>query len=1527
MMIGKIKSKYLKLLVLSLLVLFVFQSKTEAQTVSLSFINGYLGTQGSNTNQADNIKKLSTVGIARVSFSQPYASAFGGTQGNDLAGTIKIYLTAGATSSQAVNSVITLNGALNWRETSSGNTIQVFGFIFNVGQSASIVFNGSTYNIVGGSTARSSTTLGLKAYSGTFTFTDNEDRSGNAATNGLLDALNLELANSPQPSTITLTNNSVTEGQNLVYTVALSSATTANNPQVYTFSSAGTASSSVDYNSTYTFSNGVVNNGDGTITVPGGVSSFTITVATTDDATIESTETLILNIGSKSATGSILDNDAVPTLTTTGTLKTFSVCSSYQIASQSISVSGSNLTNNIVLTAPVGYEISTSASSGYTSTVTLTQSSGTVSSTSIYIKTLTSNTTSGTSTLTITSTGAANKNTTLTANSDNALGMDGGSDFVSLPANVINGVTNFTFESWVYPTSSSSWQRIFDFGKSSSTGYIFLTNSWNNNNLPRFAITTGTNTGEQTLSSSTVMPLNTWSHIAIVLNATAQTATMYLNGSQVATGSITLNPSSLGAITAAYLGKSFWPDPFLAGRIDEVRIWNTARTGTDIINNYQRELSGNESGLIANYNFNQGTPNGSNTGLTSLIDKTSNNNNGTLNTFDLSGTSSNFIAGSIPVITAAGNAISLSAGNTLQLSNVLAGGSWTSSNTNLATVSSTGLVTGVAAGNVSISYTICSKTVSYNLTVIAPTVTVTSALKNFSVCSSFGVAPQSITVSGSNLSNNIVVTAPTGYEISTTSSSGYTSTITLTQTSGTVSSTAIFIRVLTSNTTAGTSTLTITSTGVTTQNITLTANADNALDFDGADDKVTLPTSVVNGLTNFTFEAWVNPSSHSSLQRVLDCGRNGSYYMLFAVDNGKPFFAISSNGYPTIQTTATIPLNTWSHIAVVLNDVTDVVTIYINGQVAASSNSMTKNPSNIGTISSADMGNSSIYPGQLFKGKMDEVRIWSTARTASEIANNYLNELVGNETGLQAYYNMNQGVANGANSGLTTLNDRTAAARNGTLTNFALSGTSSNYVSGTIPEITAVGNATNLLVGNTLQLSNTATGGVWSSSNSNFATVSSTGLVTGVAAGTVSISYTLCSKTVTYSLSIITPTLTVSSLKTFTSCSGCVISPQTLTVSGTSLSSNVIVTAPSGFEISSAISGTYSSTISLNPISGTLTSTAVYIRLINSATTGSSGNITVSSTGALSRTVTATVNTDNALNLDGVDDYVVLDNVGNNTNLSFGGTANFTLEAWVNRKATGSTASIISKFDGGVVGNYRLYIHSNGIPYFSREASPWSVAGVSALPENEWHHIAGVFDGSTMKLYIDGVLVNSVAATGSVVSNVSIVKVFLGAANQSSISNFFKGSLDEIRIWNVARTATQIQNSYLTELAGNETGLAAYYNFNQGIANGTNTSITTLTDRGSNIITGTLTNIARTTGVTSNFVAGLIPVITGTVTTNVGTTSTLSNTLTGGAWSSTNASIASVNSSTGVVTAVAAGSATITYTICEKTVSTLFTVT
>ena len=357
----------------------------DAQTVSLAFLKGYIGTQGSNTNQADNIKNLSTIGISKVSFGQSYSGQFGGTQGNDLSGVIKLYLASGATSPQAVNSVITLNGALNWRETSSGNTIQVFGFIFDLGQNASISFNSQTYNIVGATTAGSSTTLGLKAYSGTFTFIDGENRSGNAATNGLLDALNTELANTPQPSSISLTNNSVIEGNNLVYNVTLTSATSANNPQVYTFSFSGTSTISADYTPTYTFSNSVINNGDGTVTVPGGVSSFSITVTTIDDLDTESTETLILNIGSKTKTGSIFDNDGAGILYTES-LTDFETCLLSPSTAQSFNISGNGLTNDVVVTAPLGYEISTSSSGTFTSSISYSLTSGNLSSTTVWLR-------------------------------------------------------------------------------------------------------------------------------------------------------------------------------------------------------------------------------------------------------------------------------------------------------------------------------------------------------------------------------------------------------------------------------------------------------------------------------------------------------------------------------------------------------------------------------------------------------------------------------------------------------------------------------------------------------------------------------------------------------------------------------------------------------------------------------------------------------------------------------------------------------------------------------------------------------------------------------------------------------------------------------------------------------------------------------------------------------------------------------------------------------------------------------------
>jgi len=86
--------------------------------------------------------------------------------------------------------------------------------------------------------------------------------------------------------------------------------------------------------------------------------------------------------------------------------------------------------------------------------------------------------------------------------------------------------------------------------------------------------------------------------------------------------------------------------------------------------------------------------------------------------------------------------------------------------------------------------------------IVTPTITVSGPLTNFTTCSGSASASQTFTVSGSDLSANIVITAPVGYEISINGTSGWvTTTLTLPQTSGIVSSTTIYIRIAATTTT------------------------------------------------------------------------------------------------------------------------------------------------------------------------------------------------------------------------------------------------------------------------------------------------------------------------------------------------------------------------------------------------------------------------------------------------------------------------------------------------------------------------------------------------------------------------------------------------------------------------------------------------------------------------------------------------------------------------------------------------------
>ena len=192
-------------------------------------------------------------------------------------------------------------------------------------------------------------------------------------------------------------------------------------------------------------------------------------------------------------------------------------------------------------------------------------------------------------------------------------------------------------------------------------------------------------------------------------------------------------------------------------------------------------------------------------------------------------------------------------------------------------------------------------------------------------------------------------------------------------------------------------------------------------------------------------------------------------------------------------------------------------------------------------------------------------------------------------------------------------------------------------------------------------------------------------------------------------------------------------------------------------------------------------------------------------------------------------------------------------------------------------------------------------AGVAPL--NTWTHFAWTKSATESKFYINGELVDTRAVTSSVTV---YGNYYIGRGDK-----YFNGSIDEVRFWSDARTQTEIQDNLATDLTGTEQGLLAYYNFNQGVQNQTNTGLTTLYDVAENH-NGTLNNFALS-GATSNWSNGYITEIIGDSFTDISSTSTFTNDLSDGTWSITNGTGSATIDSSGVLTPVTAGTVTVNY--------------
>ena len=223
-----------------------------------------------------------------------------------------------------------------------------------------------------------------------------------------------------------------------------------------------------------------------------------------------------------------------------------------------------------------------------------------------------------------------------------------------------------------------------------------------------------------------------------------------------------------------------------------------------------------------------------------------------------------------------------------------------------------------------------------------------------------------------------------------------------------------------------------------------------------------------------------------------------------------------------------------------------------------------------------------------------------------------------------------------------------------------------------------------------------------------------------------------------------------------------------------------------------------------------------------------------------------------ALDFDGSNDYVSL---GTSATLRPANTVS--VEAWVYAHTAGTWVAIFGNlFDtGSDEAGYGLFTYDNtGNMMFWVQTSGGTTNGYgnypqATLPLNEWTHFAGTYDGSNLRLYVNGVLEDTDAKTGSIDYSSSPLDARIGQYYDDNESEEFNGLIDELRIWNDARTQTEIRDNMCKKLAGNEAGLLAYYRMD-------NASGTTIVDRTSNSLNGTLNNMNNSDWVLSGAAIG-----------------------------------------------------------------------
>jgi len=266
----------------------------------------------------------------------------------------------------------------------------------------------------------------------------------------------------------------------------------------------------------------------------------------------------------------------------------------------------------------------------------------------------------------------------------------------------------------------------------------------------------------------------------------------------------------------------------------------------------------------------------------------------------------------------------------------------------------------------------------------------------------------------------------------------------------------------------------------------------------------------------------------------------------------------------------------------------------------------------------------------------------------------------------------------------------------------------------------------------------------------------------------------------------------------------------------------------------------------------------------NNSIAGANGDLTNAPLWVAGFNQTETV-TKSSVSLNGKHDYISFgkgDGTAGNPTLNV---TVFTLEAWIKIEGAGVTASSGS---GGVVAipiiakgrgegdapanlnmNYFFGIDAANklVADFEESGGPnHPVTGTATVATGVWVHVAASYGSGTWNLYINGVLDKTESESGAIPVSNSIQHASIGSALNSTgvTEGFFNGKIDEVRIWNIMRTGSEVSTNYLNEITSGA-GLLGRWGLNE---NCNNTAFNSIAGGATGSLTSTNTTTHPTNG-------------------------------------------------------------------------------